>query len=209
MKASAKAVQTVFPSLCLIAIILNWFGIELIEKNVELILLILFYVLALVYVLTFYFFETSIISVVFIFIMYVALFFLKTPFSWLVAIAMMPCIYIVFKKKEYKIAGVAIVFGIIVASFLGLSAIFSNTIQRIYYFSPDNKYVAVSFINDQGALGGDEDVTLYSNYSSIFIIKIKVLYYYDNSRMEWKETIHVRWTDEKTIRVEDNSYNID
>lgn len=165
--------------------------------------------LALVYVLTFYFFETSIISVVFIFIMYLALFFLKTPFSWLVAIAMLPCIYIVFKKKEYKIAGVAIVFGIIVASFLGLSAIFSNTIQRIYYFSPDNKYVAVSFMNDQGALGGDEDVTLYGNYSSIFIIKIKVLYHYDNSRMEWKETIHVRWTDEKTIRVEDNSYNID
>jgi hypothetical protein len=204
MKTAARVLQIAFPVICLMTVILNRLGIVLIDKNVEMVLLVIFYTVAATYTLSLYFFEASVIGIVFIFIFYLSLLFLDIPFLWIIAIAILPNIYLISTRKGYKAAAAVLVIGIIVSSILVLLSISNGFVstQKAYFFSPDKKYTAEVYISNQGAMGGEEEVNLYRNFSPFFAAKIKNLYYYNNSYMQWKENIPVWWIDNNTIEID-------
>jgi hypothetical protein len=80
----------------------------------------------------------------------------------------------------------------------------ANT-KEYYHYSPDNKYVAVEYLNDSGALGGDEWVTLYKNSSPYFLRQVSRIY----TNYNWQEDLDVKWINNKTIFIEGYNFDID
>ena len=189
--------------------------IKIISLPFEISLITIFYLLSFVYILLLYINKDELN--VFIIVLYFLSIFIYLYISiyikltWLLGLILLPLTYFIFRKKGKTFSViVTICINVIIIAFYLIIVMFTmffgnlRYVKEEVYYSPDKDYVAISYINDSGALGGEEWVNLYENTSALFVVYKSQLYFDGN----FKEDLDVKWIDYNTIYIEGNYVSI-
>ncbi len=197
MRVPADFVQILFPVLCWALLAFRWSGLWWAEQWMPIVIAI-YYVLAVVYLISVFFVRMWVIPIVGLFLLLVASLFMWIPYNWVLAILLVPALFWVFYKRGSKITAIVlttttgavtlllILFGV---SFLGLIPE-----QYSYYTSPDARYVALEYAFTRIPSG--TDIVLCRDKGP-FLVKECVLYLANYADYGGK----IEWLDERTIHI--------
>lgn len=175
-----KIYLVLYPLICGVITFVN-FGVRIMSPVLDISLIIMFCILSVIYILLLYIYRRNleVHEKIFYYSLYIVflILMLKIKYCWIIILLLAPLNYLLHKNKsEVRVIitlaiSLFIIFIYCFIAFINWLGSFGESIgnvQEYHHYSPDKKYVAVEYLNNSGALGGDEWVTLYKTHHLIF-----------------------------------------
>lgn len=199
LRIPAQIVYIVLPLLCWALIAFRWCGLWLTQPWMVGVI-VFYYALAAAYLVFAFVVRMRIIDIIGLFLLLAASYYMWIPYHWVLAILLLPALFVALYKRGNKTAGTILTalagLGVLlVIGFYVLLNFSGLTPEKCkYHASPDSRYVALEYAFT--VVPGGTEVLLCRAYGSL-LVEERVLYLANYSDFGG----NIEWLDESTILI--------
>lgn len=204
LRVPADIVYITLPLMCWALLAFRWCGLWLTEPWMVGVIVI-YYALAVAYLVFAFIVRMRVIDIIGLFLLLAASFFVWIPYHWVLAVLLVPALFMAFYKRRRKAAATILtmlVGGIMLIgfAFAGLFRFLILKPERLaYHTSPDGRYAALQY--SFTVMPGGTEVLLCRVYGPLLVQERRLYlanYPYGN----------IEWLDESTILIYGDTMNV-
>lgn len=202
LRVSADIVHIALPLLCWALFAFERSGFWLTQPWMVGVI-VFYYALAAAYLVFAFIVRMRVISIVGLFLLLAASLFTLLPYHWVLAVLLVPVLFMAFYKRRKQIAAIVLttVTGFFVLIVLLFPLTSSTPIKYIYHSSPDGRYVALEFAFTQVPSG---DVVLLCRAYGPLLVRERRLYLANYGDFGGD----IEWLDKSTILIYGDTMNV-